>query len=117
MLRLNIKYLMNLRGIKNPYTFLRMHGFSNHKIRLFQKGANNSIQIRDIETLCVILNCAPNDLFDWTPSGKQDLPGNHPLRKLVKKPAVNLEEFTYDLNPDELAEFYNKVKAVKDEMK
>ncbi len=117
MLKLRINDLINIRGIKRPFTFLRKHGFSNHKIRLFQSGKANSFNIKDLEYLCEILNCTPNDLFNWEPDVNNMLPDAHPLYKLIKSPDINLAEITTDMSTEEFAEFSKKVLEIKNEVK
>lgn len=117
MLRLNINYLMNLRGIKNSYSFLKKHGFSNHKIRLFHHKANRSVNLDDLEYFCTIFNCTPNDLFDWSPDKSRDIPSDHLLRTLAKDTTLDITELTKNMNPDELKALFNRVKEFKEERK
>lgn len=113
MLKLNTNYLTNLRGIKQSYSFLRKNGFSNHKIRLFHSGNTSSIKLNDLEHLCKILKCTPNDILDWQPDKENKTPENHPLHKLTKKESINLSKITNDMNPEKLVEFSEKVLEIK----
>ena len=116
MLRLNIKYLLNLRGNKKQYSYLRDKGFSNHKIRLFFNQESSSVKIRDIEKLCLMFKCTPNALFDWEPNWGQKLADDHPLHSLTKQQSINLADLTVDMSPEELKEFSEKVMNLKKEV-
>ena len=109
MLKLSINEIIKSRGIIRPYTFLKKHGFSNHKIRLYQTGEPKLISIKDIEHLCEIFNCTPNDIFNYKPDASSSISEEHPLHKLVKMPVVNLAKITTDMNTEELVKaFYTE---------
>lgn len=38
-----------------------------------------------LERLCLLLNCTPNDLFDWSEDGKTVVHDTHALRTLIKQ--------------------------------
>ena len=38
-----------------------------------------------IERLCLLLNCTPNDIFDWREDGKTVVHDTHALRTLTKQ--------------------------------
>lgn len=117
MLKFNVPYLLNFRGVKQHYSYLRGLGFSNHKIRLFLKEANLSLKLKDIEFLCVTLKCTPNDLFNWEPNWGQELAADHPLHSITKHPGVNLADMTSDMSVEEIAEFTKRIAEVKKEIK
>ena len=117
MLKLIINELINLRGIKKPHAFLRKQGLSNHKISEYQSGKAKSFKIKDIEHLCKVFICTPNDLFSWDPDINSKLPDEHPLNKLKKQASINLAEITTDMSLEELAEFSQKVVEIKTEIK
>ena len=117
MLKLSINEIIKSRGIIRPHTFLKKHGFSDHKTKLYQRGNPKSISIKDIEHLCEIFNCTPNDLFNYTPDANSSISEDHPLHKLVKMPSVNLGKITTDMNTEELVEFSEKVLELKNAIK
>lgn len=117
MLILNTRELTNRRGIKHAYKFLRENGFSKHKIRLFHTGKCNNIKLKDLEKLCEIFNCTPNDIFNWKPDIESKLAANHQLHKLEKKTGVNLAEITTDMSNEEVEDFSKRIEALKNDMK
>ena len=72
MVKLRVLELLQQQG-RTKYWLYKQLGMSYQN---FNKMANNetqSIKLDRIETLCQLLNCAPNDLFqiDWeTPESK-----------------------------------------------
>ncbi len=42
-------------------------------------------QLGYIKRLCLLLNCTPNDLFDWREDGKTVVHDTHALRTLIKQ--------------------------------
>lgn len=85
MLKLDINHHVSLRGYDNTAQFLRRNGFSNwisHKLVHYQL---TNINIRELEQLCTLFRCTPNDLFRWEPEKNQKDAASHPLSALNKK--------------------------------
>ncbi len=82
MLYLNIKNVCNLRGIDNPHQFLRKNGFTIHTTHRLVNNQLEGISYQNLEKLCIILNCTPNDLISFTPSKDSTIPQSHPIHKL-----------------------------------
>lgn len=117
MLNLDVNPILNLKGIQRKYTYLRQNGFSNHKIRYFLNGNSSSVKLNDIEKLCTILGCTPNDLFDLKLNSDEDLPAEHPLRSIAKEERFDITGLTTDMSLAELIEFSRRLKEVKREIK
>jgi len=83
MLKLNFLRICAIRGIGNPYTLLVKNGFSHFSASSLVNDKIKSIKADQLYKLCVVLNCTPNDLFEYVP--KKNLPG-HPLNGLIKEP-------------------------------
>ena len=115
MIFLNVKRLMDLRGIEKPYTFLHRNGFVRATSRTIANGNALEIKLEHIERLCVLLNCSPNDLFEWRP-GKDAPPisETHPLRALKREKEVqNISEIVKDMpieKMEEISEMLNRMK-------
>ena len=97
--------MCNMRGIKKPYSFFIKLGISHTLSSHMATDKLDKILLRHLEKTCLELNCTPNDLLDWVPSGKeQDTPATalYALKKggkatdaaelLSKLPAKQLEE-------------------------
>jgi len=78
---LHLKPIFALRNILHPNAFLLQNGFNTGSAQKILKGKAVQINFRQLTTLCLTLNCTPNDLFalrDLTP------PTGHQLEKLPK---------------------------------
>ena len=84
MLAYNFDRIFKARGIVKPFSFLVKSGIPD---KIATKLKNNNIrrlELNMLERLCVLLNCTPNDLLEWTPD--EDFSGNddHPLNEIRK---------------------------------
>ena len=102
MIVLNIRELCKLRGIKHPHAALTKAGISNTVATDYLKKKKGRFVLEDVETLCLLLRCTPNDLFKWVPDEpKDDFPEN-PLQQIRQKPQMNLEEKLKNMSAEEI---------------
>ena len=88
MLTFNFPRAFKLRGIDKPFSFLVSNGFSPNMSTRIVNNRNKEVNIRNLEKLCLLLKCAPNDLFDWVP-GKNDIDlEHHPLFTLKRSDKI-----------------------------
>ena len=66
MIRLRVLELLQQRG-RTKYWLYKQLGMSYQNFSKMVNNETQSIKLERIETLCQLLNCAPNDLFqiDW----------------------------------------------------
>lgn len=66
MVRLNVLSLLDKKG-KTKYWLYKQLGMSYQNFNRMVNNQTSSIKLERIETLCQLLDCAPNDLFiiDW----------------------------------------------------
>ncbi len=62
MIKLNVLELLQQRG-KTKYWFYKQLGMSYQNFNRMVNNQTQSIQLNRIETLCLLLDCTPNDLF------------------------------------------------------
>lgn len=106
MLIFNPRRMFGLRGIERPNNFLVRNGFTSMiASRLLAAGLAN-IKVSNMGRLCELLNCTPNDLFDWRPSADAALPDNHALKALVRNEARPLADLLKDLPAEKLADLH-----------
>jgi len=77
---LDVAPMMAKRNIYHPYTFLLKNGFNPNTANKILKNKAVQINFRQLTTLCMVLDCTPNDLFklrELTP------PQGHALEQLV----------------------------------
>lgn len=84
MLRFRVRYLLESKGIANPYNFLIKSGFTPNVATRTLNGNAEQVKLRYINRLCKVLQCTPDDLFEWYAGKDETLPDNHPLLKLVR---------------------------------
>ncbi len=102
-LQFDVVRMLKLRGVKNYATFLNTAGISYNTALAMVAGRYGSIKWKQMEQLCLALNCTPNDLFRWQGDGS-DLPPNSELRKLVRpEKNLNVTEWLNTLSADEAA--------------
>ncbi len=82
MLKFNFKRVFKVRGIDKPFSFLVSNGYSNNSATRIVNNRIRQVNIADMEKLCVLLNCTPNDFFDWVPVNSGAENGHHPLNVL-----------------------------------
>ncbi len=68
MLTFDLARLLESKEILNPLQFLMKSGFTRHTAHRLLRHRVDSISYRNLETLCLALNCTPNDLFSWVPA-------------------------------------------------
>ena len=111
MINISVKRVMEARGIFNPYKFLVKNGFTPTTANLISKGKTEFLRLEYVERLCVMLNCLPNDLFEWTPNDrKSDTPDN-PLQAIRKnEDSGNLAETLKSLPMDKIRQVEEMLK-------
>ncbi|MCV9389087.1 helix-turn-helix domain-containing protein [Reichenbachiella ulvae] len=83
MLRLNISRVMRIRGIRNPYKFLRDQGISHAVVNRLLSGKSKGVKMDQLQRICLALHCTPNDLMEWD-NAQSSLSDEHPIQELVR---------------------------------
>ena len=110
MLKLDLRPLLQVRGISQPYSFLRGHGFTHNIAWKLLSGKSRECRYHHIEKLCRLLLCTPNDLLVWKPDENEVYPDNLPLRELMVKPeTVNIEDEMSKMSFGQMVRFKEKV--------
>lgn len=65
MIRLNVLKLLEEQG-KTKYWLYKQLGMSYQNFSRMVNNETKSIRYENIETLCLLLNCTPNELFEIT---------------------------------------------------
>lgn len=66
MIRLNVLPLLEAQG-KTRYWLYKQLGMSYQNFKKMINNQTKSIRYERIETLCLLLNCTPNELFEIDP--------------------------------------------------
>ena len=88
MLTFNFKRIFRARGIDKPFSYLVKGGYSQNMATRIVNGRLQRMDLPDIEKLCVLFQCTPNDFLEWTPGSHEVNPGNHPLAPLKRDETV-----------------------------
>jgi hypothetical protein len=113
MLIFNPRRIFGLRGIERPNNFLVRNGFTSMiASRLLAHGASH-VKVSNISRLCRLLNCSPNDLFDWKPEVSDPLPQNHPLQALVRQESANITDLLKDIPLEKLPDLHAMIDELR----
>lgn len=86
MLSLNIDRHCRIRNWLVSATFLRREGFSHWVSHRLVSRKNINLRFKDLERLCILFKCTPNDLLEWTPENEAEAKNEqHPLASLKKE--------------------------------
>ncbi|MDW7694537.1 helix-turn-helix transcriptional regulator [Flammeovirgaceae bacterium SG7u.111] len=90
MMYYNFKRVFKARGIERPFSFLQKAGFSDNFASKCNRNLIRRLELRELEKLCYLLRCTPNDLIVWEPDDASPLDKNHPLME-IKKPEKTVD--------------------------
>ncbi|MBS1412653.1 MAG: helix-turn-helix transcriptional regulator [Christensenellaceae bacterium] len=62
MIQLNIRNLLEIKG-KSTYWLYNQLGLSYNNVKRMVNNQTKAIRFENIELLCLILDCTPNELF------------------------------------------------------
>ncbi len=107
MLNFNPGRVLALRGIENPAAFMCKQGINRQTVNNLLKQQTSVVKIEHIEMLCRLLNCTPNDLFEWR-GGANALPESHSLNNLRRnQTAQSIKEKVIDVPLEEMEKLIN----------
>jgi DNA-binding Xre family transcriptional regulator len=113
MLKINVKKVMEARGIFAPYKFMVRNGFTPTTATKIAKGEVEYLRLEYIERLSTLLNCLPNDLFEWTPNDRKEDVASNPLQAIRKNEnSLNLPEILKGLPMDKLRQVEEMLKTI-----
>jgi hypothetical protein len=107
---------MALRGIHQRYGFLTKKGFHRTVAANLANNRAANIKLSHLEKLCRLLNCTPNELFEFKPDANEMFPENHALNKLKREANIpTVAQVMKDLPVDKLREVEELLLKMKDE--
>ncbi|HBS88384.1 MAG: hypothetical protein A2W91_14635 [Bacteroidetes bacterium GWF2_38_335] len=111
MLIFNSGRIFKFRSINKKYAFLKKHGFTHFKASHLLQTSCKGITFKDLFTLCLVLRCTPNDLFDL---GNVEIPAGHPLLALRKEePDMDINTEIQNLSLEKLKKITLAIKEIK----
>lgn len=115
MLIFNPNRMFKLRGIDKPYSFLVKNGFGSTTASDIVNIRKPLVRTEYLETICYLLNCTPNDLYEWKPDNHRAVPENHPLRTLQKEEIPPMFEVLKDLPIEKLADVQDFIRELRNQ--
>ena len=111
MLFFNPKRVFALRGVDNPMALMLKNGISRPTVRRILLGEKAGVSYGHLEILCRLLNCTPNDFFEYHPDGDANLPENHALNSLRRsKSSETLRDLLSDVPVNEIENLLSELK-------
>jgi DNA-binding Xre family transcriptional regulator len=89
MLSLNLKRVFALRGIENPGAFMVNAGIGRQTATNLLRQQTSIVKIEHLALLCRLLNCTPNDFFEWHGGDAHALHEKHALNNLKRHQVAN----------------------------
>lgn len=89
MIIFNFTRVFKARGIEKPFTFLVKAGYSDNFATRVINSRIKKLNLKDVEKLCELLFCTPNDLMEWIPNEKKVKAETHPLVSLRRTGSVS----------------------------
>ena len=90
MLTINAGRVFKLRGLSGYLIRLVRAKISRRAAHGYLDGPAANIRLKHLEKICLMLNCTPNDLFDWKPDAEINPPESHALYGLQKNNEIKV---------------------------
>jgi DNA-binding Xre family transcriptional regulator len=115
MLKFNLKRVLAIRNVANGMKFLKDNDFTPFSATSLYNYYVSSIKIKNLERLCLLLNCTPNDFFEWkTTEGEEPLPEAHALNSLRREKSAEINKLMKSLPLEKLSEVEDFIKNMKE---
>ncbi|MBP6389382.1 MAG: helix-turn-helix domain-containing protein [Flavobacteriales bacterium] len=85
MLSFDPARIIKMRGITEPFAWLRKKGFSHHTSNRILHGKFSTLKCGHIERLCHLLKCTVHDMLSYTPGPGAPPPAEDTLTILVRQ--------------------------------
>jgi DNA-binding Xre family transcriptional regulator len=118
MLKYNLTHILKQKGITSPVGYFMKAGFRGSTSGRLSAGKFKNMKLNTLEKLCLLFECTPNDLLEWSPDEKLKVKENHPLMKLTRDYTriPSLKDIGIDIPYDKLSLFAEKMIEVKKEL-
>ena len=105
MLKFNFTRVFRAKGIDKPYSYLVKAGYSASFATRVVNNKVRQLNVENVEKLCEMLQCSPNDLLEWIPGKNYNPDKGHPLsslQRIAKDGRIN--QILYTIPVDRLSE-------------
>lgn len=114
MLHFNFTRLFRARGITTPTAYMMRNGFSDKFATRVGRNDFRKLNLDDVQRLCELFRCTPNDLLEWQPTSDIADPSTHPLAPLMRTEKVL--DLTRTLNSVSLEKLLEIEKLIQSEI-
>lgn len=83
MITINVSAVLNEREVKNHASYLHQNGFTWHTASRMLSKNTKGITFKNLERLCTVLHCTPNDVLVWNADNGAKPDSSQPLHQLV----------------------------------
>lgn len=115
MLYYNFDRIFKARGIYKPFSFLKNAGYSESFSSKIKNNKVNRLELRYLESLCLLLKCTPNDVLVWIPDSGTTVDETHPMHDLKK--SANEVDMVKTINSIPIGKLEQIEKLIKEELK
>ncbi|MFA6979428.1 MAG: helix-turn-helix transcriptional regulator [Ignavibacteriaceae bacterium] len=113
MLKYNLNKIFKMRGVHNPVQFLESKGYKRDTAYRIVNNIAKTLQLRQIQDICLWFNCTPNDLFEWTPDKQEELTTTPALMQLMPAKLADFAQLAKDIPMHKVPEFMKKIEELK----
>ena len=111
MLTFNFTRIFKARGIDKPFSYLVKAGYSDNFATRIVNNRVQRINLTDLEKLCELFQCTPNDLLEWIPDSNDSDNDKHPLISIKRSDlVVQLTKILNSIPLDKLSEIERVIK-------
>jgi DNA-binding Xre family transcriptional regulator len=111
MLTFNFSRIFKARGIDKPFSYLVKVGYSDNFATRIVNNRIKRLDLTDIEKLCELFQCTPNDFLEWIPDRKDKTNEKHPLISIKRSDkVVQLTQILNSVPLDKLSEIESVIK-------
>jgi DNA-binding Xre family transcriptional regulator len=111
MLTFNFTRIFKARGIDKPFRFLVKQGYSDNFATRIVNNRAQRLNLTDVEKLCELFQCTPNDLMEWIPGNKDADNEKHPLISIKRNDkAVQLTKILNSVPLHKLSEIESVIR-------
>lgn len=105
MIHYNFDRIFKARGINKPFSFLKQAGFSDNFSVKVNTNRVRRIGLKELEKLCLLLHCTPNDFMEWIPDEKSEVNKEHPINAIRRPEKLfNITKTLYSVPLNKLDE-------------
>ena len=111
MLSFNFNRVFKARGINKPFSYLVRAGYSDNFATRIVNNRIKRLDLTDLEKLCELFRCTPNDFLEWIPESKDKTNENHPLISTMRgDKVVELTQLINSVPLEKLMEIENVIR-------